>query len=295
MKMLVTGGSGRIGRATVALLRERGHAVTNFDLTAPAGGAGGAAVRLGDIHDLGELASALRGHDALVHLARTSTNHTKPVVFHTNVMGSYNALEAAAIAGVMRVVVASSINALQPFNRFARPPAYLPFDEAHPQAPVGAYGLAKALVEQVCAAYTREHGLLTVAIRPTLVIGPDEYDRTLRPRLAPDAGPWGVRAYVDSRDVAQLAALALERLPLGEHRVYFVNAGDAGSIVPLADLLPAQYPDVPGIGDLSSSLTGTSPGVSTARAAQEVGYEPRYSWRDRYPELAARAASGQSV
>jgi UDP-glucose 4-epimerase len=250
-------------------------------------------VRLGDVHDLGQLASAAHGHDAIVHLARASTNHTNPVVFHSNVMGSFNALEAARVAGVRRVVAASSINALQPFNSFRLPPAALPFDEDHPQAPVGAYGLAKALVEQICASYAREHGLLAVAIRPTLVIGPDEYDRTLRPRLEPSARPWGPRAYVDSRDVAQLAVLALERLApdsaggQGEYRVYFASAADAGCTAPLAEQLPRDFPDLPNITALAAGLTGRTPGVSIAKAARELGYAPRYSWRDRYPELSA--------
>src|SRR5687768_8425960 len=109
LRVLVTGGAGRIGRQVVAVLRERGHAVTLFDVSPPAAGGEGAGVRLGDVHDLGQLASALRGHDAVVHLARASTNHTNPVVFHSNLIGTYNVLEGAAIAGVGRVVVASSV------------------------------------------------------------------------------------------------------------------------------------------------------------------------------------------
>lgn len=279
LNVLVTGGAGRIGRQVIDVLQQHGHRATSFDLRD--------AHRLGDIDDLGQLASALAGHDALVHMARAASKHANPVVFQSNVVGTFNALEAAAITGVRRVVVASSVAVLNRFFSLSEPPEYLPLDEAHPLAPFGTYSLAKRLVEQMCETYTRQHGMLTVAVRPTLVIGPDEYGDKVEKYLGADASRVDyLRAYVDSRDVAQLCVRCLENLTPGQHRVYFANGPDALCREPLSELLPREYPQVPGIAKLAAPLTGTTPAVSTQRAREEVGYVPRYSWRDLYPELA---------
>ena len=251
--------------------------MSDFDLVAG---------RLGDIEDLGQLASALAGHDGLVHLARVPSNSANPVVFRSNVMGTFNALEAAGLTGAERVVVASSVSVLSPYLALAQRPAYLPLDENPPLAPTHTYPLAKSLVEQMCAAYTREHGMLTAALRPTLVFGPQEYETKARAFLVPGGRSGGLRAYVDSRDGARLCVLCFECLPLGEHRVYCVGAKDALSRDPLAEASPQDHPDVPWVAELAAPLTGTTPAVAIRRAWEEVGYEPRYSWRDELPGLA---------
>ena len=114
----------------MAALRESGHQASGFDLVAG---------RLGDIEDMGQLAGALAGHDGLVHLARAPSNSANPVVFRSNVMGTFNALEAAALTGVERVVVASLVSVLGPYLALAQRPAYLPLDENQPLTPTRTY------------------------------------------------------------------------------------------------------------------------------------------------------------
>ena len=71
MKVCVTGGSGKAGRAVVADLLEHGHQVVSADLVRPAGAAAGAAHLHADLTDYGQAVEALAeaGADAVVHLA----------------------------------------------------------------------------------------------------------------------------------------------------------------------------------------------------------------------------------
>ena len=86
---------------------------------------------------------------------------------------------------------------------------------------------------------------------------------------------WG---YVNSRDVAQLARLALEHLDelgAGNHP-FNAGAGDAQSAEPLSEVIPRFIPEV---ADLARGLSGARPGFSIEKAQRLLGYAPKYSWR----------------
>ena len=122
MRVFFTGGSGKAGRHVVAHLAGRGHQVTNADLV-PLGNPAVADLRI-DLTDLGETYSAMAGlarmaelepvkkpgYDAVVHFAavpailRTSDART----YATNVLSTYNVLEAATRLGIRKIVFASS-------------------------------------------------------------------------------------------------------------------------------------------------------------------------------------------
>ena len=111
MRVVVTGGSGLAGRAVVADLVDHGFDVTNVDLVPRDGPA---PFRRVTIEDLGQVYGGLRGAEAVVHFAAIPrpTFDVPEVVFRTNVMGSFNVLEAAATLGIRRVVMASSVSVL---------------------------------------------------------------------------------------------------------------------------------------------------------------------------------------
>ena len=96
MKIAVTGASGRIGSAVVALALEHGHEVVAID-RAPAPATAPVATLDVDMRDFDALLDAVRESDALVHLAAITGpgRHPDHVVHNTNVVGSYNALRAA--------------------------------------------------------------------------------------------------------------------------------------------------------------------------------------------------------
>ncbi len=287
MRVVVTGGGGRIGRSTVAELSAHGHEVTVLDLAPPpAPFPRGVTLRLGSVDECGSVMAVLRNAraDAVVHLARATTNHDDITVFRSNVLGSYHVLQAAAACGQRVALVASSIQALGDYWYLRQAPHYLPLDEAHPLAPRSAYATSKAVIEETCRAVSREHGLTTVVIRPTAVIGPERWPdllarmRASRPGDRPPVdGP--LAAYVDARDVALLIRLALERALSGDLTgAHLFHASGADPLVPesLAESFAHRFPEHAAG---AAHLAPGTPGVSIERARQTLGYEPRYRWR----------------
>ena len=150
MKVIVTGGAGRIGRYVVAELAQAGHEVISFDQARPPDPVPGVRYRIGDHEDLGQVVELCQGAGAIAHLSAIPAPRTYPnaTVFRTNVMGTFNVHEAAVLMGVPLVVSTSSQSAYG-FAWHHRPflPQYLPIDEAHPCLSQDAYGLSKMVGE----------------------------------------------------------------------------------------------------------------------------------------------------
>ena len=117
-QIVVTGGSGKAGRAVVRDLVEHGYDVVNVDVV-PASPPVAPFLRA-DLTDLGETIEALRGADAVVHLAAIPAPRIRTVerTFEINILSTYNVFSAAALLGLERVVWASSETVLGlPFGR----------------------------------------------------------------------------------------------------------------------------------------------------------------------------------
>src|SRR3954451_1535840 len=282
MRVVVTGGSGRIGRWVVRELLSRGHEVTIFDKVPPTEQPSGVRYKLGECEDLGSVYDVLRGHDAVIHLAAIPSNqhHAYPTVFRTNVVATYHVGEAAGRLGLRTMVAASSINALgipmaeRPFN-----PHYLPIDEQHPRLPQDAYSLTKLLDEETLAALHRRTGIRTIAIRPPLMLygEPEREGALVKDRLDnPDLNARVMWVYCDVRDLAQGFRLAVENETV-ENETFFITADDALARSPLAELIPRYFP---GTEEMARGLTGTSPAVVSTKAKRLLGYQPIHSWHD---------------
>jgi UDP-glucose 4-epimerase len=279
MKILVTGGLGKVGRWVVAELIDSGagkfaHQVTVFDRAAgPERGA--VKYLLGDIQDLGQVMEATIGADAVIHLAAIHNPNiaTAPLVYQTNVVGTFNVHHAAYRLGVKRVVSASS-NAIVGWSYSERfEPDYLPIDENHPLRPEDVYGLSKQIGETIAHSYARQ-GVESIIIRPSGVVTPEELNEL---KKAGGRKPTSFQAfsYIDARDLAVAFRLAVEKsLPNGA--TLFVVADDSNVAEPLCDLLPRLRPS---IGDKARSLTGTKGAYSNARAKALLGWQPQFSWR----------------
>jgi nucleoside-diphosphate-sugar epimerase len=279
MKILVTGGLGKVGRWVVAELLEGGagksaHQVTVFDRAAgPERGA--VKYLLGDIEDLGQVMEAMIGADAVIHLAAIHNPNiaTAPLVYQTNVVGTFNVHHAAYRLGVKRVVSASS-NAIVGWSYSERfEPDYLPIDENHPLRPEDVYGLSKQIGETIAHSYARQ-GVESIILRPSGVVTPEELHEL---KKAGGRKPTSFQAfsYIDARDLAVAFRLAVEKsLPNGT--TVFVVADDSNVAEPLCDLLPRLRPS---IGDKARSLTGTKGAYSNARAKALLGWQPQFSWR----------------
>jgi UDP-glucose 4-epimerase len=286
MKILVTGGAGNIGSHVCAELVNHGHSVVSFDQSRPGERRGhavpGARYRIGDHEDLGQVAEAAAGMDAIAHLSAIPAPRTYPnaAVFRTNVMGTFNVHEAAVMVGVPLVVSTSSQSAYG-FAWQHRPflPKYLPMDEAHPDLSQDAYGLSKMVGEEIAHGFHRRCDLRVCSIRPPWVVQPDAYETQVRPRLkTPAEWSGSLFGYVDVRDLATAFRLALEApLEVVQDEVYNVVADDALATEPLSELLPRLDP---AFADLAAGLTGRQSMVSAERIRRALGWQPRYSWRD---------------
>jgi nucleoside-diphosphate-sugar epimerase len=170
MKILVTGGIGKVGGPVVARLTRHGHQVTVLDRRATQENPD---IRCVDITDFAALSEQVRGHDAIVHLAALPAPGIAPgpETFRINCTGTFNVFEAAAIAGIHRVVCASSINALG-FNFGIKTFGiqYFPIDEEHPGFTTDPYSFSKQITEEIAAYYWRREGISSVCLRMPMVL-----------------------------------------------------------------------------------------------------------------------------
>ena len=276
MKVVVVGGSGRIGTFVVReLLANTDHEVRVFDRV-PSSVPGVRTMR-GETVDFGEVLGALDGADAVIHLAAITQPGLAPdhVVFRNNLLGTYNVLDAAHRTGIRRVACASSgaINGWTYAQRFFLP-QYLPVDEHHPNFPHDPYGLSKLCEEEVGRSFSFKGDVETVHLRPARVLFPAD-----RKQLYEDGGihptAFNLCAYSDVRDLAIAFRLALVA-PGITHEAMFVVNDDSLCTEPLSEILPRV---TPGLGDLASALTGMKSAVSNERAKRLLDWEPRYTWR----------------
>ena len=125
-RILVTGANGRIGSMLVPALTRAGYQVTALDrLPAPAAEAGVRHVT-GDITDTALMTNLVQEQDALVHLAAHPTALDWADIYGPNIVGAATVIEAAAAAGISRLIVASSIHIAGHTPAIARFDATLP-------------------------------------------------------------------------------------------------------------------------------------------------------------------------
>lgn len=279
MKVVVTGAAGRVGRAVLADLKEAtDYAVTAVDRVMPPPGLVRRAL-FTDLSDAGSVYGALTGADAVIHLGAypSTAHHPGAEVFANNSATSANVAAACIAFGIGRVVYASSITTYGlEYQARNGGIAALPMDESVSARPDDFYALSKRVGEDVFTLGAREHGLHVASLRIARVIGENEHAH-ISPRDDEDASA-GLWSYVDARDVAQAARLAiqhLDELGAGNHP-YNIGAADSHTVAPLSEVIPRFVPQLEG---LANSLSGALPAYGIAKAREQLGYAPRYTWR----------------
>ena len=274
-RVVVTGGAGKAGRAVVRDLLEHGYDVVSVDQQSDPNLTEQQQL-VADLTDYGEAVDALKGADAVVHLAAIPAPGLKPdeLTFRVNTTSTYNVFAAAPLVGLRRVVWASSETTLGlPFEREL--PRYAPVDEEHPLLPESSYALSKVVSEEMARQFSRWNGIPHIGLRFSNIMEPHDYERF--PGYWEDATlrRWNLWGYVDARDVAQSCRLALE-VDLSGAEVFIIAAADTVMSRPSADLMAEVYPDVElrgGVGEFETLL-------SIEKARRLLGYEPAFSWRD---------------
>lgn len=165
MKILIVGGAGYIGSHVAREFLDQGHSVVVFDNLNTGDRANifpDSSLVHGDILDYPAVLTAMKGMDAVVHLAAAKAvgeSMANPEKYsRNNLVGTINLVNAACEAGVRRFVFSSSAAVYGE-------PVYLPADEAHPTNPENYYGFTKLEIERILAWYDRLKGLRFAALR----------------------------------------------------------------------------------------------------------------------------------
>lgn len=237
--VLVTGSSGRIGRAAVQELQARGLPVRGFDLVPTPGLAD---MVVGSLTDPAAVERAMRGVQTLIHLAATpddAEDNFLPQILPNNIVGVYHVLEAAQRAGVRRMVLASS-GQVTWYQRFRGP---LPVTADVPLTPRYWYAASKAFLEAAGRAFAEKYGISTLVVRLGWCPRTKEQVEEIR------ANDW-------AQDV-------------------YLSPGDAGRFLAQAVTAPA---DIPYAVLYATSKPVRTTYVDLEPSRRLLGYEPRESW-----------------
>ena len=273
-RVLVTGASGRIGRHVVDALAGD-YEVIVLDLAPPVQDV---PFVEGNVLDLDTVRASMAGQDAVIHLAAIDIGvPAEPeAYFGTNVMGTWNTVQAAREAGIGKVVLASSISATGIGEmRPDFPPEYLPVDEAHAMNPKHAYGVSKLVVEDIARSFALHGDVSITCLRPVAVVVDSNLRRTVD-RAADPHHPW-LAAYVTGEDTGRAFAAALEYdAPFD---ALFIAADDSASPVPTLERLAGVCGAAPPVHDPEwfERDPRASP-IDATRAKQRLGWQPTSTW-----------------
>ena len=194
--VLITGAAGRIGRVLrEGLIDDYLLRLTDrSQIESPEV----AEVHIADVTDVKEMARICKGIDSIVHLAgEPSTGSSWPVVLQANIEGTYGIFEAARLAGVERIVFASSNHATGYYEKesiYTKPEM--------PARPDSLYGVSKAFGEDLARFYVDEYGVKAFCLR----IGSFQPNESVTNRNSDRI----LSTWLSHRDMVQLVRCCLE-------------------------------------------------------------------------------------
>jgi UDP-glucose 4-epimerase len=313
VRILVTGGAGYIGSATVRALLERGHDLIILDSlefgSAQALEALGVAHRLvkGSVTDNALLDQIFEAQpiDAVMHFAaykRGNESISQPAAyFWANVGGTFGLLDAMVRHGVKNFIFSSS-------GAIYGNPRQVPVTEDEAPAPQSPYGEGKVMVEQALPWYSRAHGLNYASLRyfnaagaaPDGLTGEDlRYTSNLIPLaiktalgLSPDFTIYGtdyptpdgtcIRDFIHVADLAEAHVLALDYIVRNRvSATYNLGSGQGTTIRQVVETVRRlsgvdfEVAELPRrVGDVVELW------ADSRKARAELGWQPRYSLDD---------------
>ena len=264
MKVLLTGGTGFIGKAVLSRL-DRKHEISIFGRTKPEPKY---EFVKGDLRNLEAVSRATNNIEAIIHLGAVLVDKDPVETMEINTMGTFNLLEAAVKNNVKRFVFASSIQAIGDA-------VYLPINEDHPCKPKNIYGLSKLMGEELCSFYSRLYNLSTISLRIGGVL--DWKDLSKKPGDWPEI----LWSCVDVRDVTHGIDLSLD-VEVTKNEILFITAADQFSAESIPILVKKHFPRVKISKDFLSRERASFFDISKARKV--LGYQPKYDYHT-YIEL----------
>ncbi len=278
-KIAVTGGCGLLGNHIVTLLTNDAT-VTSIDVKESTSNELSSIKYINaSITNFEQMKNALRGNDALIHLAaipnprETSLEQT----FNTNVQGAWTVLQAAEEVGIRRVVIASSDSVFGlSYNPPDWKPHFLPVDETHLTRPTEVYSLSKKVTETIAESFAARQKMDVISIRPCHIIFPRGYGEITK--RGQDINNYHFWAWVDPEDVAQAFQLAINSPHYNGYEVFTVAAEDGLNESPTLEFAQKRWgndieirkPNIFKSNQFASIL-------DTTKIKERLGYRPKIS------------------
>ena len=291
MRILVTGGAGFIGSNVARLLCDAGYSVTVLDnlsfgrreLVDPR-----CRLLCGDLNSDDELSDAMRGVEAVMHLAGSSiiaSSFADPMKYvENNVIGGVKLLEAMRAAHVCHLVFSSSASVYGE-------PQRIPVREDDPKRPLHVYGASKLAFEALLQGYYHAFGISSVSLRYFNAYGPGDLQepvtravpRWIRAALTgqPIVLYWQGLQYRDYVFVEDIARAHVQALGMAGLHVYNLGTGHGilmrDMVSALQELIDKPLPVIDGgrrDGDPARLVADIS------RIRREVGWQPKTELRE---------------
>lgn len=219
--ILVTGSSGRIGKAAVQELQTRGHQARGFDRVATPGVAD---MIVGTLTSEADIARAMRGVHTVVHLAATPDDADFLAdIVPNNIIGVYHLFEEAQKAGVKRLIVASSGQVVW-YQRMTGP---LPIGVNVQPTPKYWYAAAKMFLEAAGRSFAEKFGIEVIAVRLGWCPRTPEQVEDIR------AEEWAQDVYLSPNDAGRFFACAAEAKLTDKYAVVYATSKPKQSLYDL--------------------------------------------------------------
>jgi nucleoside-diphosphate-sugar epimerase len=286
MKVLLTGGPGKLGHTLMPMLLDRGDTPVIVDVRPPRDSKKGAVFIEGSILDRPKLPEIFRGCDCIVHIAAWHGIHEDRGeknaydFFDLNVRGTFEVFEAAASAGIDKIIFISTTSVYRPNTL---------------------YGRSKILAELIAEDYRKHRHMNVITLRPRGFI--PHWDRDVYARYS-DWARWFWKGAVHIDDVAAAVILSLDFISRQQPAQQLLLTLDSAYEYTDADLAhwDAEGPGstfrkyYPEYYDLALSY-GLDPALKPIKldiseTVRWLRYKPSYSLANLLSELAAYGGSG---
>lgn len=244
-RIIVTGGSGFLGRHLLRSLVKAGYQVKNIDLRVNPE----FETVVADVRDKSRMLEEIKDADLVFHLASLieageSVKEPQKYIDY-NLDGTLNILEAMRVNGIKNMAFSSSAAVYGE-------PIQVPIKEDDRTIPINPYGMTKLAMEALLSSYVSSHGMTGIALRYFNLYGPEEHhepESHVLPRFIKqiyhdeEVTVWGngehQRDYIHISDIvdAHLKAIALAQLQPGKYHYFNVSTEKPASVAEIIKLI----------------------------------------------------------